>query len=172
MYVQTPTHKFEESNTARHEHAGMAEQSENVEYAGAAVASPLRQRNAEDLPDVTSAIKERTTACLSRRGRRLVNSPQTARQAALRAMWDEAATENYGQYNRLEVPHMLLDDVRVGDVVELNTPTAGQTFHVFVYEIAEDEVRYRYGLMGASVGQCLMSDIVRVVGPNEEGISI
>ena len=98
MYVQTPTHKFEESNTARHEHAGMAEQSENVEYAGAAVASPLRQRNAEDLPDVTSAIKERTTACLSRRGRRLVNSPQTARQAALRAMWDEAATENYGQY--------------------------------------------------------------------------
>ena len=42
MYVQTPTHKFEESNTARHEHAGMAEQSENVEYAGAAVASPLR----------------------------------------------------------------------------------------------------------------------------------
>ena len=117
----------------------MAEQSENVEYAGAVVASPLRQRNAEDLPDVTSAIKERTTACLSRRGRRLVNSPQTARQAALRAMWDEAATENYGQYNRLEVPHMLLDDVRVGDVVELNTPTAGQTFHVFVYEIAEDE---------------------------------
>ena len=73
-------------------------------------------------------------------------------------MWDEAATENYGQYNRLEVPHMLLDDVRVGDVVELNTPTAGQTFHVFVYEIAEDEVRYRYGLMGASVGQCLMSN--------------
>ena len=102
----------------------------------------------------------------------LVNSPQTARQAALRAMWDEAATENYGQYNRLEVPHMLLDDVRVGDVVELNTPTAGQTFHVFVYEIAEDEVRYRYGLMGASVGQCLMSNIVRVVGPDEEGISI
>ena len=175
MYVQTPTHKFEESNTARHEHAGMAEQSENVEYAGAAVASPLRQRNAEDLPGVTSAIKERTTACLSRRGRRLVNSPQTARQAALRAMWDEAATENCGQYNRLnrlEVPHMLLDDVRVGDVVELNTPTAGQTFHVFVYEIAEDEVRYRYGLMGASVGQCLMSNIVRVVGPDEEGISI
>ena len=71
-----------------------------------------------------------------------------------------------GQYNRLEVPHMLLDDVRVGDVVELNTPTAGQTFHVFVYEIAEDEVRYRYGLMGASVGQCLMSNIVRVVGPD------
>ena len=151
----------------------MAEQSENVEYAGAAVASPLRQRNAEDLPDVTSALKERSTArpC----GRRLVNSPQTARQAALRAMWDEAATENCGQYNRLnrlEVPHMLLDDVRVGDVVELNTPTAGQTFHVFVYEIAEDEVRYRYGLMGASVGQCLMSNIVRVVGPDEEGISI
>ena len=52
------------------------------------------------------------------------------------------------QHNRFEVPHMLLDDVRVGDVVELNTPTAGQTFHVFVYEIAEDEVRYRYGLMG------------------------
>ena len=98
--------------------------------------------------------------------------PLTARQAALRALWDEAATENYGQYNRLEVQHMLLDDVRVGDVVELNTPTAGQTFHVFVYEIAEDEVRYRYGLMGASVGQCLMSDIVRVVGPDEEGISI
>ena len=170
MYVQTPTHKFEESNTARHEHAGMAEQSENVEYAGAAVASPLRQRNAEDLPDVTSALKERRAA--RPRGRRLVNSPQTARQAALRAMWDEAATENYGQYNRLEVPHMLLDDVRVGDVVELNTPTAGQTFHVFVYEIAEDEVRYRYGLMGASVGQCLMSDIVRIVGPDEEGISI
>ena len=24
--------------------------------------------------------------------------------------------------------------------------------HVFVYEIAEDEVRYRYGLMGASTG--------------------
>ena len=136
----------------------MAEQSENVEYAGAAVASPLRQRNAEDLPDVTSAM--------------IVNSPQTARQAALRAMWDEAATENYGQYNRLEVPHMLLDDVRVGDVVELNTPTAGQTFHVFVYEIAEDEVRYRYGLMGDSVGQCLMSNIVRVVRPGEEGISI
>ena len=41
-----------------------------------------------------------------------------------------------------------------------------------VYEIVEDEVRYRYGLMGASVGHCLMSDIVRVVGPNEEGISI
>ena len=106
------------------------------------------------------------------RGRRLVNSPQTSRQEALKAMWDEAATENYGQYNRLEVPHMLLDDVRVGDVVELNTPTAGQTFHVFVYEIAEDEVRYRYGLMGDSVGQCLMSNIVRVVGPDEEGISI
>ena len=106
------------------------------------------------------------------RGRRLVNSPQTSRQEALKAMWDEAATENYGQYNRLEVPHMLLDDVRVGDVVELNTPTAGQTFYVFVYEIAEDEVRYRYGLMGASVGQCLMSDIVCVVGPDEEGISI
>ena len=70
------------------------------------------------------------------------------------------------------VKNMHLDDVRVGDVVELNTPTAGQTFHVFVYEIAEDEVRYRYGLMGASVGQCLMSDIVRVVGPDEEGISI
>ena len=141
--------------------------------AGAAVASPLRQRNAEDLPDVTSALKERSAArpC----GRRLVNSPQTARQAALRAMWDEAATENCGQYNRLnrlEVPHMLLDDVRIGDVVELNTPTAGQTFHVFVYEIAEDEVRYRYGLMGASVGLCLMSNIVRVVGPDEEGISI
>ena len=68
--------------------------------------------------------------------------PQTARQAALRAMgW--AATENCGQYNRLEC-RMLLDGVRVGDVVELNTPTAGQTFHVFVYEIAEDEVRYRY----------------------------
>ena len=65
---------------------------------------------------------------------------------------------------------MLLDDVQVGDVVELNTPTAGQTFYVFVYEIAEDEVRYRYGLMGASVGQCLMSNIVRVVGPDEEGI--
>ena len=47
-----------------------------------------------------------------------------------------------------------------------------QTFYVFVYEIAEDEVRYRYGLMGAPVGQCLMSDIVRVVGPDEEGISI
>ena len=62
--------------------------------------------------------------------------------------------------------------VLVCDVVELNTPTAGQTFHVFVYEIAEDEVRYRYGLMGASVGQCLMSNIVRVVGPDEEGISI
>ena len=73
---------------------------------------------------------------------------------------------------RLGVPHMLLGGVRVGDVVELNTPTAGQTFHVFVYEIAEDEVRYRYGLMGASVGQCLMSDIIRVVGPDEEGISI
>ena len=162
--------EFTASNTARHEHEGMAEQSENVEYAGAAVASPLRQRNAEDLPDVTSALKERRAA--RPRGRRLVNSPQTARQAALRAMWDEAATENRGQYNRLEVPHMLLDDVRVGDVVELNTPTAGQTFHVFVYEIAEDEVRYRYGLMGASVGQCLMSNIVRVVGPDEEGISI
>ena len=108
----------------------------------------------------------------TRINRGLSRSPQTARQAALRAMWDEAATENYGQYNRLEVPHMLLDDVRVGDVVELNTPTAGQTFHVFVYEIAEDEVRYRYGLMGASVGQCLMSNIVRVVGPDEEGISI
>ena len=40
----------------------MAEQSENVEYAGAAVASPLRQRNAEDLPDVTSALKERRAA--------------------------------------------------------------------------------------------------------------
>ena len=64
MYAQTPTHKFEESNTARHEHAGMAEQSENVEYAGAAVASPLRQRNAEDLPDVTSAIKERKRSAL------------------------------------------------------------------------------------------------------------
>ena len=88
----------------------MAEQSENVEYAGAAVASPLRQRNAEDLPDVTSALKERRAA--RPRGRRLVNSPQTARQAALRAMWDEAATENYGQYNRLEVQHMLLDDPR------------------------------------------------------------
>ena len=110
MYVQTPTHKFEESNTARHEHEGMAEQSENVEYAGAAVASPLRQRNAEDLPGVTSALKERSAA--RPRGRLLVNSPQTARQAALRAMWDEAATENCGQYNRLEVPHMLLDDVR------------------------------------------------------------
>ena len=67
---------------------------------------------------------------------------------------------------------MLLDDVRVDDVVELNTPTAGQTFHVFVYEIAEDEVRYHYGLMGASAGQCPMSNIVRVVWSNEEGISI
>ena len=114
----------------------MAEQLENVEYACAAVASPLRQRNVEDLPDVTSAIKERSTACLSRRGRRLVNSPQTARQAALRAMWDEAATQNYGQHNRLEVSHMLLNDVRVGNVVELNTPTVGQTFYVFAYEIA------------------------------------
>ena len=37
---------------------------------------------------------------------------------------------------------------------------------------AEDKVRYRYGLMGASVGQCLMSNIVHVVGPDEEGISI
>ena len=88
-------------------------------------------------------------------------------------MWDEAATENdrvevpHRQHHRLEVPHMLLNDVRVGDVVELNTPTAGQTFYVFVYEIAEDEVRYRYGLMGASMGQCLMSNIVRVVGPDE-----
>ena len=81
----------------------MAEQSENVEYAGAAVASPLRQRNAEDLPDVTSAIKERTTACLSRSGRRLVNSPQTSCQAAIKAMWDEAATENDGQHHLLEV---------------------------------------------------------------------
>ena len=44
--------------------------------------------------------------------------------------------------------------------------------YAFVYEIAEDEVRYRYGLVGASVGQCLMSNIVRVVGPDEEGISI
>lgn len=26
-----------------------------------------------------------------------------------------------------------------------------QTFYVFVYEIAENEVRYRYGLMGASM---------------------
>ena len=42
-----------------------------------------------------------------------------------------------------------------------------------VEHAAQDrEVRYRYGLMGASVGHCLMSDIVRVVGPNEEGISI
>ena len=87
-------------------------------------------------------------------------------------MWGGAATENYGRYNLLEVPHMLLDDVRVGDVVELNTPTAGQTFHVFVYEVAGDEVRYRHGLVGAQVGQCLMSNIVSDVGPNEEGISI
>ena len=50
-------------------------------------------------------------------------------------MWDEAATENCGQYNGLEVPHTLLDDVRVGDVVELNTPLAGQTFQVFVYAL-------------------------------------
>ena len=64
---------------------------------------------------------------------------------------------------------MLLDDVRVGDVVELNTPAAGQTSYVFVYEIAEDEVRYRYGLVVASTGQCLMSNIVCVVGPDEEG---
>ena len=63
MYVQTPTHKFEESNTARHEHAGMAEQSENVEYAGAAVASPLRQRNTEDLPDVTVSCRWRNHCC-------------------------------------------------------------------------------------------------------------
>ena len=82
-------------------------------------------------------------------------------------MWDEAATEN----DRVEVPHMLLNDVRVGDVVELNTPTAELTFHVFVYEIAEDEVRHRYGAMGALMGQCLMSNIVHVVGPDEEGIS-
>ena len=47
-----------------------------------------------------------------------------------------------------------------------------RTFYVFVYEIAEDEVRYSYGLMGASTGQCLMSNIVRVVGSDEEGISI
>ena len=94
-------------------------------------------------------------------------------------MWDEAATENdwvevpHRQHHRLKVPHMLLDDVRVGDVVELNTPTAGQTFfYVFVYEIVEDEVRYRYGLVGASMGQCPMSNIVRVVGSDEEGISI
>ena len=38
----------------------MAGQSEGVTYVGAAVASPLRQRNAEDLPDVTSAVKERS----------------------------------------------------------------------------------------------------------------
>ena len=62
--------------------------------------------------------------------------------------------------------------VKSPGAVKLFVPTAGQTFHVFVYEIAEDEVRYRYGLMGASVGQCLMSNIVRVVGPDEEGISI
>ena len=103
----------------------MAEQSENVEYAGAAVAPPLRQRNTEDLPGVTSALKGRSAA--RPRGRRLVNSPQTSRQAAIQAMWDEAAAENDDQHNRLEVPHMLLDDVRVGDVVELNTPTAGRT---------------------------------------------
>ena len=41
-----------------------------------------------------------------------------------------------------------------------------------VYEIAADEVCYSYGLMGASMGQCLMSNIGRVVGPYEEGISI
>ena len=40
----------------------MAEQSENVEYAGAAVASPLRQRNAGGLQGVTSALKERSAA--------------------------------------------------------------------------------------------------------------
>ena len=87
------------------------------------------------------------------------------------AAWDEAATENYGQYDRVEVPNMLLYDVRVGDVFELSTLFAGQTCYVCVYEI-EDEVRYRYGPMGASMGQCLMSNIVRVVGPDEEGISI
>ena len=92
-------------------------------------------------------------------------------------MWDEAATENdwvgvpHRQHQRLEVPHMLLGDVLVGNVVELDTPAVGQTSHAFVYEIAEDEVRYRYGLVGASVRQCLMSNTVRVVGPDEEGTS-
>ena len=47
-----------------------------------------------------------------------------------------------------------------------------QTFFIFDYEIAEDEERYHYGLVGASIRQCLMSNIVRVVRPNEEGISI
>ena len=72
-----------------------------------------------------SATKERKAASRRRRnrGRRLVNSPQTLRQAAMHAMWGEAATENDGQHNRLEVPevpHMPLDDVRVDDV-ELRT---------------------------------------------------
>ena len=81
MCVQAPTHKFEESNTARHEHAGMAEQSENVEYAGAAVASPLRQRNAGGLPGVTSATKgthhDHATTTRRNQTRTAPGTPQT-----------------------------------------------------------------------------------------------
>ena len=90
-------------------------------------------------------------------------------------MWDEAAAENDDQHNRLEVPHMLLDDVQVGDIVELNTQTAGQTCYVSVYARSgrtRCATAIRYGPMGASPGQCLMSNIVRVVGPDEERISI
>ena len=66
-------------------------------------------------------------------------------------MWAGAAAEKYCQYNWLEVPHMLLDNVLVGDVIELNTPTAEQTCYVFVYEVAGDEARYCYGQVGASM---------------------
>ena len=37
--------------------------------------------------------------------------------------------------------------LRVGDVVELRTPTKQQTLYVLICEITKDEVRYMYDLM-------------------------
>ena len=56
--------------------------------------------------------------------------------------------------------------------VAIAPPENPRLHFVYMYEIAEDEVRYRCGLVGAPVGQCLMSNIIRVVRPDEEGISI
>ena len=57
-------------------------------------------------------------------------------------MWGGAATENYELWSTLypgwlEGQHMLLDNVRDGDVVQLNPPTAGQTSYVFVYSLSD-----------------------------------
>ena len=50
--------------------------------------------------------------------------------------------------------------------------TYNDTPPYMVYEITENDVSNRYGLMGPSMGQCLMPNIVCVARPNEEGNSI